>query len=92
MEDAKIMHDSLFSSHLQLCPCVLVDCMLTVCSGTGGNSSGANATCRAAVHQYTPARPLPFSLAEEYAPQRRGTIRKSNMNPKNNGSYKEGEG
>ena len=35
----------------------------------------------------------PSSLqTEEDAPRRRGTIRKSNMNPKNIGSYKEGEG
>ena len=31
-------------------------------------------------------------LTEEDAPRRRGTIRKCNMNPKNIGSYKEGEG
>ena len=31
-------------------------------------------------------------LTEEDPPRRRGTVRKSNMNPKNIGSYKEGEG
>ena len=30
-------------------------------------------------------------LTEEDAPRRRGIVRKSNMNPKNIGSYKEGE-
>ena len=31
-------------------------------------------------------------LTEEDPPRRRGTVRKSNMNPKNIGSYAEGEG
>ncbi len=30
--------------------------------------------------------------SEEYAPRRRGTVRISNMNPKNIGLYMEGEG
>ena len=38
------------------------------------------------------ARALSSSVPEEDAPRRRGTVRKSNMNPKNIGSYKEGEG
>ena len=37
------------------------------------------------------ARALSSSVPEEDTPRRRGTVRKSNMNPKNNGSYKEGE-
>ena len=35
---------------------------------------------------------LSSSVPEEGMPRRRGTVRKSNMNPKNIGSYKEGEG
>ena len=38
------------------------------------------------------ARALSSSVPEEDTPRRRGTVRKSNMNPKNIGSYKEGEG
>ena len=38
------------------------------------------------------ARALSPSVPEEDAPRRRGTVRKSNMNPKNIGSYAEGEG
>ena len=37
------------------------------------------------------ARALPSAVLEEDAPRRRGTVRKSNMNPKNIGSYMEGE-
>ena len=38
------------------------------------------------------ARALSSSVPEEDTPRRRGTVRKNNMNPKNIGSYKEGEG
>lgn len=38
------------------------------------------------------ARVFSSSVLEEGTPRKRGTARNSNMNPKNIGSYKEGEG
>ena len=67
--------------------------MLKICSGAGASSSGTKATEWAAIRQYTPAGALSIIAAfEEDAPRRRGIIRKSNMNPKNIGSYMEGKG
>ena len=66
--------------------------MLKICSGAGASSSGTKATEWAAIRQYTPAGALPaIALPEEDAPRSRGTIRNSNMNPKNIGSCMEGK-
>ena len=66
--------------------------MLKICSGAAANSSGAKATEWAAIRQYTPAGALStIASPEEDAPRSRGTIRKSNMNPKNIGSYMDGK-
>ena len=82
----KIMHDSLFPSHLRLCPCV------RWLFGVAASIPGPKATAWAVDPQYILNRGAFILPCGRRRAAKACTIRKSNMNPKNIGSYKEGEG
>ncbi len=81
----KILHDSLFSSPLQLCP---DDRRL---SDVGVNNFGPKATAWVADPRYAPGRGAFILVCGRRRATKARTVRTSDMNPKNNGSYMEGE-